>query len=199
MTFSELLNQIDPDRKIILLTTATNGLDPHKDRLIGTAVMEFKSGINFQLLRKTDEQDLEKSYDYHKISTSLMRDFGMSDSQFLHYLNETIDNSFIFTYNPGFQFEFLSQLVDPDTLFLYDLTVIHKALEQGTQFAEEDCMTLQAFYAQCQRYNSIPVSQLLKKMSMSRQPGPGQLPMARMLDVLHRLFVLTSPLPVEVQ
>lgn len=199
MTFSDLLNQIDPDKKIILLTTATNGLDPNKDRLIGVAVREVKSGINFQLLRRTDDQDLEKAYDYHKISQSLMRDYGMSDSQFLHYMTDTIDNSFIFTYNPGFQFEFLSQLVDPDTLFLYDQTVIYKALEQGTQFAEEDCMTLPAFYAQCQRYNPIPVSQLLKKMSMARQPSPGQLPMARMLDVLHRLFVLTSPLPVEVQ
>ena len=194
MIFSDLLNNFcDPD-KIVLVATATNGLKPQTDRLLGVTI--GNQGRQVMFLRQTDLEDLEKAQDYHKISYELMLDTAYEESDFKAAIELKLKDKYVFTYNPSFQYSFLTQVMEEEDLKLMDLTIIYKALEQGMQFSEEDLGSMENFYAACQIYNSIPINKLMAKLEMSKAPAPGQLPMERMVQVLQRLLERSYPLEV---
>lgn len=196
MTFSELLSNFCEPDKIALVATATNGLKPQSDRLLGVTI--GNQGNQIMLLRKTDLEDLEKAQDYHRISYDLMTTAAYGEGDFKSAVELKLKDKYVFTYNPSFQYSFLTQVMEEEDLRLMDLTVIYKALEQGMQFSDEDCGSMENFYAACQIYNAIPVNKLVTKLGISRLPVPGQLPMERMVQVLHKLLERSYPLEVSV-
>ena len=76
-----------------------------------------------------------------------------------------------------------------ESLPLYDLTIIEKAIRNAYAFDTEELATFSSFYAACcHAAMPVPLATLCRNLKMTRQPPPGQLPMERMLDVLQALY-----------
>lgn len=179
--------------KPLLMTTATNGLTPGKDKLLGVCVKdpEFSSGGRL-LLNYTTGVDLQQSSKYHGISQQDMQSAGLQEAQFIDELDKLLseDNLAVLTYNVPFQSSFLGEcLPELESLPLYDLTIIEKAIRNAYAFDTEDLATFSSFYAACcHAAMPVPLATLCRNLKMTRQPPPGQLPMERMLDVLQALY-----------
>lgn len=179
--------------KPLLMTTATNGLTPGKDKLLGVCVKdpEFSSGGRL-LLNYTTGVDLQQSSKYHGISQQDMQSAGLQEAQFIDELDKLLseDNLAVLTYNVPFQSSFLGEcLPDLESLPLYDLTIIEKAIRNTYAFDTEELATFSSFYAACcHAAMPVPLATLCRNLKMTRQPPPGQLPMERMLDVLQALY-----------
>ena len=179
--------------KPLLMTTATNGLTPGKDKLLGVCVKdpEFSSGGRL-LLNYTTGVDLQQSSKYHGISQQDMQSAGLQEAQFIDELDKLLSeaNLAVLTYNVPFQSSFLGEcLTELESLPLYDLTIIEKAIRNAYAFDTEDLATFSSFYAACcHAAMPVPLATLCRNLKMTRQPAPGQLPMERMLDVLQALY-----------
>lgn len=179
--------------KPLLMTTATNGLTPGKDKLLGVCVKdpEFSAGGRL-LLNYTTGVDLQQSSKFHGISQQDMQSAGLQDAQFKDELDKLLsENSIaVLTYNVPFQSSFLGEcLPELESLPLYDLTIIEKAIRNAYAFDTEDLVTFSSFYAACcHAAMPVPLATLCRNLKMTRQPPPGQLPMERMLDVLQALY-----------
>ena len=179
--------------KPLLMTTATNGLTPGKDKLLGICVKdpEFSSGGRL-LLNYTTGVDLQQSSKYHGISQQDMQSAGLQEAQFIDELDKLLseDNLAVLTYNVPFQSSFLGEcLTELEILPLYDMTIIEKAIRNAYAFDTEELATFSSFYAACcHAAMPVPLATLCRNLKMTRQPPPGQLPMERMLDVLQALY-----------
>ena len=179
--------------KPMLMTTATNGLTPGKDKLLGVCVKdpEFISGERL-LLNYTTGVDLQQSSKFHGISQQDMQSAGLQETQFKDELDRLLseDSFAVLTYNAPFQISFLGEcLPELESLPLYDLTIIEKAIRNAYAFDTEDLATFSSFYAACcHAAMPVPLATLCRNLKMTRQPPPGQLPMERMLDVLQALY-----------
>ena len=179
--------------KPLLMTTATNGLTPGKDKLLGVCVKdpEFSAGDRL-LLNYTTGVDLQQSSKYHGISQQDMQSAGLQEAQFIDELDKLLseDNLAVLTYNVPFQSSFLGEcLTELEILPLYDMTIIEKAIRNAYAFDTEELATFSSFYAACcHAAMPVPLATLCRNLKMTRQPPPGQLPMERMLDVLQALY-----------
>lgn len=179
--------------KPLLMTTATNGLTPGKDKLLGICVKdpEFSSGGRL-MLNYTTGVELQQSSKYHGISQQDMQSAGLQETQFKDELDKLLseDNLAVLTYNVPFQSSFLGEcLPELESLPLYDLTIIEKAIRNAYAFDTEELATFSSFYAACcHAAMPVPLATLCRNLKMTRQPPPGQLPMERMLDVLQALY-----------
>lgn len=179
--------------KPLLMTTATNGLIPGKDKLLGVCVKdpEFSAGGRL-LLNYTTGVDLQQSSKYHGISQQDMQSAGLQETQFKDELDKLLseDSVAVLTYNVPFQISFLGEcLPELESLPLYDLTIIEKAIRNAYAFDTEELATFSSFYAACcHAAMPVPLATLCRNLKMTRQPPPGQLPMERMLDVLRALY-----------
>ena len=177
----------------MLMTTATNGLTPGKDKLLGVCVKdpEFSAGGRL-LLNYTTGVDLQQSSKYHGISQQDMQSAGLHEAQFTDELDKLLseDSVAVLTYNVPFQSSFLGEcLPELESLPLYDLTIIEKAIRNAYAFDTEELATFSSFYAACcHAAMPVPLATLCRNLKMTRQPPPGQLPMERMLDVLQALY-----------
>lgn len=177
----------------LLMTTATNGLTPGKDKLLGICVKdpEFSSGGRL-MLNYTTGVDLQQSSKFHGISQQDMQSAGLQETQFKDELDKLLseDNVAVLTYNVPFQSSFLGEcLPELESLPLYDLTIIEKAIRNAYAFDTEELATFSSFYAVCcHAAMPVPLATLCRNLKMTRQPPPGQLPMERMLDVLQALY-----------
>lgn len=180
--------------QVRLITTATNGLNSMKDRMLGFAGRILTDGDECTevYLNYTTGIELQAASKFHGISETDMQSQGLSETQFRDKLYDFIvrKNALVFTYNVPFQTSFISNVLDDlDNIPLYDLTVIEKTLRLAHAFDEEELLTPASFYGACCAYsNPVPVGALCKYLLMTKDPVPGQLPMERMLDVLHRLY-----------
>lgn len=176
-----------------LMTTATNGLTPGKDKLLGVCVKdpEFSSGDRL-LLNYTTGVELQQSSKFHGISQQDMQSAGLQETQFKDELDKLLseDSVAVLTYNVPFQSSFLGEcLPELESLPLYDLTIIEKAIRNAYAFDTEELATFSSFYAACcHAAMPVPLATLCRNLKMTRQPPPGQLPMERMLDVLQALY-----------
>ncbi len=179
--------------KPLLMTTATNGLTPGKDKLLGVCIKdpEFSAGGRL-MLNYTTGVDLQQSSKFHGISQQDMQSAGLQEAQFIDELDKLLseDNLAVLTYNVPFQSSFLGEcLPDLESLPLYDLTIIEKAIRNTYAFDTEELATFSSFYAACcHAATPVPLATLCRNLKMTRQPPPGQLPMERMLDVLQALY-----------
>lgn len=179
--------------KPLLMTTATNGLTPGKDKLLGVCIKDPEFGPSGNLLLNyTTGVELQQSSKFHGISQQDMESAGLQESQFTAELGEVLaeDSIAVLTYNVPFQSSFLGEcLPELESLPLYDLTIIEKAIRNDYAFDTEELATFSSFYAACcHAAMPVPLATLCRNLKMTRQPAPGQLPMERMLDVLQALY-----------
>lgn len=193
MTLKELLNDIWGIKKALLLTTATNGLTA-KDRLLAVATFKVipdntDDKVNL-LMQTTTGVDLQQSSQYHMISESDMQNYGISESAFRHSFEKLFeDNPVVFTYNTGFQHNFLGKVSEDINLKLYELPIIEKAIRNKYCFDEEELISIDRFYRACFE-NTTPTSinSVCRNLGMTKSPAPGELPLLRTLDVLRKLY-----------
>lgn len=196
MTLADLFQQWYEAPKVGVLSIATSGLKPDQDEVIGFATVCGTVGSNEAVADVTlrfvpDKELLEPAQAYHKITPDNAREMGLQPGDFLHKLERVIkDNDLLFTYNVPFQFSFIENALqeEPETVQLYDLSVVYRALDCYT-FDSEDLIFFRSFYsACCSVATPMSVASICRKTGMSREADPGQFPMERMALVLRKLF-----------
>ena len=183
----------------LLVTTATTGLDPHKDKLLAVALKDpttdFPPTVLFQ---ETHGEELMKAQRYHLISDELMYSKGLDEDSFMEALEGAIRGKTLLTYNTDFQHAFLSIALEDPALRVYDLSVIEQGLRKGIQLDEEEAALFSKAYGSIRSfYYPLPVATICHHLKMTRQPSPGQLPLERSLDVLQKLYNEASCLEVQ--
>lgn len=193
--FSDMWN-VEP----LLITTATSGLEPNKDKLLAVATRnpnneDEPAEVIFQ---ETHGEELIKAQRYHLISDEMMYSKGLSGENFTDALRKRVEGKILLTYNVDFQLAFLSRVLEDPTLRVYDLSVIEQGIRKGLKFDEEEIATFQSAYGSIRNfYFPLPVSSICHHLRMTRQPSPGQLPLERSLDVLQTLYNEASCLEVQ--
>ena len=173
----------------LLITTATNGLHCEKDKLLAVALVNPETGIRDLFFHDTHGQELIEAQKYHCITEEVMNTWGRSTEAFTLLVEEALKDKVLLTYNPQFQYGFLSNLLQDPSLVLYDLSVIEQALRKGLKFDEEEIATPGKFYSACSTvYYPLAVNTICKNLKMTKQPSPGQLPLERSLEILQRLY-----------
>lgn len=182
----------------VLYSSATNGLDPRKDKLLGYTTR--KGDKNDVVLDYTTGVDLLTSQRYHKLTDTDMQ-HALQHPDFCEALTKLVTNesTALFTYNTVFQSSFiLETLPNLEHVKMYDLTVIEKAIRNKYSFEAEQLVTLDTFYEACNTAVSpVPITLVCKNLRMSKDPSPGQLPMERMVEVLQQLFSSVCDLEVQ--
>ena len=176
------------DVEPLFLATATNGLDPRKDVVLAVAT-EGLDGAPVEFFNETYGEDLVKAQKFHQISVELMTQFGKKLTDFVDALQDRFKKKMLLSYNAPFQYAFLSALLNEPSMMIYDLTVIEQALRKGLAFTEEELVTPGSFYSACSsHYYPLPVSTVYKRLNVSKQPPPGELPVEWAVDVLQMLY-----------
>lgn len=178
------------DVEPLFLATATNGLDPKKDKVLAVAsATATEEEVPLVFFNKTLGEDLVKAQRYHQISVELMTQFGREYTDFVEAVQGRFQKKILFSYNAPFQYAFLSALLNEPSMMIYDLTVIEQALRKGLAFTEEELVTPGSFYSACSsHYYPLPVSTVYKRLNVSKQPPPGELPVEWAVDVLQMLY-----------
>ena len=187
-------------KKIKLLSTATNGLESEKHRLLGVFLKDTTDPEISVSLHKTTGLELMQSEKYHMISSSLMDLRGLSTEAFKKELEEQLEGvDVIFTYNLPFQYSFLQALYEGEFPYkLYDLLQVEKALRQKYAFDEEQMAIFPSFHATCcMEISPTSVVKTCKHLGISKVPAPGQLPAVKMLDVLQQIYSSVSSSDIQ--
>lgn len=173
----------------VLFAIATNGLDPNKDKVLAIALTsDLDKGLDDLFLNETHGDELMKAQKFHTITEELMR-YAIPESDFIENIKNSFNDAILLSYNAPFQHAFLSSLLQEPSLSIFDLSIIEQALRKGLSFDEEEMATPYGFYQACQaRYFPLPVNTICKNLKFSRQPAPGELPVAHSLEILKRLY-----------
>lgn len=177
----------------LLISTATNGLRPEKDRLLAVAAQTVSDAPMETVFNKTTGEELLAAQKYHQITEDMMRDWGRDEKDFLQRVEELFRGKTLFSYSASFQYGFLSRYLEDPSLSIYDLSIVEQALRKGLRFDEEELLTPGKFYQACSAvFYPLPVNSICRNLGTTRQPSPGQLPLERSLDVLLMLYTAAS-------
>lgn len=202
MTVGELFNEWRNFKPlhISLFTMATSGLKPEEDKILSVSCYDT---INEKLetsFNYTEGETLTKSQQFHMITSEVMRYGGLPESVFKEKLEDIIKSDVIFVYNVPFFSRFIKAAFNDEDLNvpLYDLSVIHKAVNNKYAFDNEQLNSFDDFYTACMANSSpVPVGALCTQFKISKIPVPGQLPFERMMELLKKVF--SSCVSLEVQ
>lgn len=202
MTIEDLFNEWRSFKPlhISLLTIATNGLKAEDDKIIAFSSYDTSEDKTKTFFNLTEGEELNKSSQYHKISSTIMQELGMCESYFKQELSKVINSDVVFVYNVPFFDRFIKALFKDDDLDipLYDLSVIHKAVKNKYAFDDEQINSFEDFYTACMSVASpVPVGTLCTQFRLSKDPIPGQLPFERMMELLQKVF--SSCVSLELQ
>ena len=185
--------QLEP----LLIATATTGLSCVTDKVIALGTNDTKeSKLIFQ---KVSREELLPAQRYHCISEQQVLQQGLDTPLFVEKVTEALEGKFLMSYNPLFQYKFLSELLEEQDLQIYDLSVIEQAVRKGLSFTEEELVSASSFYKSCTAlYFPLSINTICRNLKMAKQPAPGELPLERSLDVLQRLYTSASSREVQI-
>lgn len=185
---------------IALLTMATSGLKPEEDKILAISYYDTINGTEETSFNYADGEMLTKSQQFHMITSEVMRYGGLPETTFKEQLEKVINNDVVFVYNVPFFSRFIKAAFNDEDLNvpLYDLSVVHKAVNNKYAFDNEQLNSFDDFYTACMANASpVPVGALCTQFKVSKTPVPGQLPFERMMELLKKVF--SSCVSLEVQ
>ena len=185
MTVKELLEIHNPN-KVYLVTCATNGLSP-SSKLLAVGLYEIFPNKEKRLLFITrPDSEVQEAAEHHLISTDIIHRLGKDISEVRKEFEELTKDSILLTYNPAFQYKYISQIVDTvENLVLHDWTVIEKATRNNLVMTNEELADFSTFMQALEnKYDTVPLTRYTGKDTVI----PGQTKVEQRLDLSYEKF-----------
>lgn len=144
MNWKELIETLAEGRSVKLISTATTGLSGDDDELLAVSVLnpeDVGSVIHTYFKRVDDRDKVLKSQPYHKITPEMSME-GRTEEDFVNVVNEELDNSIVFTYNPSFHSKFLAK--QGIETRLYSLPLFLKGAEMRMVLFDDEAGSINA-------------------------------------------------------
>lgn len=202
-TWKDLILSAAPG-DICFLATATTGLNPGLDKLLGVSLCRYRpqdeAGQTLQLIHNVDRLLLLKGERYHKISESLMQSDGIDTQDLSDRFDEFTQGCTFLSYNPEFQEKFLNAVLR-NPVHIYDLPLLLRGAETRMVWDREELASLDEITKTFSKViGKVPsMKQLLRLNNMIADPPFGILPMTYFCAALSGLWEKFDLIPLAVQ
>lgn len=200
MNWEELILEACAGKAPAFISTATTGLKPETDELLGVCITTLdEPGKQKLMLRRLPADRLAPAAEFHGITTSTVDAHGVSDEELMDTLATVFDNHPVFTYNPAFQVDFLFKLL-PREEALFNLPLLLKCANSRMTIelpANPDLLYMQVAAARLVG-QKVTFRQICSQFGVSDLDA-SKLPLERSLSMLLKLWEHLREFPAIVQ
>lgn len=185
------------DRDILLFSTATTGLSD-TDLCLAFSYARIGKDGNVKkntLFHLVSEQDCQRSIEYHKINVDMMLCNGWTTTDFENQINEQLDETVAFSYNPKFQYKALCVMSHVKPHPINDLLQFLKSAESRMAISQEDLVKMLTVEHIQQYLTSVykkapSLKAMMAGRDMVSDPVSDLLPLEQNVNVLQRFWDL---------